>query len=259
MKKSPTVRVGRTTADAEAPSRGGASCRCDGDAHPISTKARTGVRIEIAHLIEDVYRSNEAREHPLMRAETRETLACSEHDAVAVLRRFRPARTTPFASLSVAPHAVCDTIARMTLRQVFFENSPDLVNAGLLILRVFIGPCFVVHALGKLGVVGPGNMKGFEEWLASLNFPAPRLQARMAMLSEMVGGILITLGLLFRPACVVLIGTMLIAAFFGHKGGGYLVTNDPPGNEYPLNLAAICLMFLLLGPGQFALDALIFG
>jgi len=147
----------------------------------------------------------------------------------------------------------------MDIREILFGSpTPDLASAGLLLLRLFIGPCFVVHALGKLGVVGPGNMKGFEEWLASLKFPAPRLQARMAMLSEMSGGILLTLGLFFRPACALLIGTMLVAAFFGHRGGGYLVTNNPPGNEYPINLAAICAMFLLLGPGQFALDAVIF-
>ena len=80
----------------------------------------------------------------------------------------------------------------------------------------------------------------------------------MAMLSELIGGALLTIGLFTRPVSAILIGTMCVAAFFGHKGGGYLVTNDPPGNEYPLNLAAICLFFLLLGAGAYSADAFLF-
>ncbi|NIR41547.1 MAG: oxidoreductase, partial [Actinobacteria bacterium] len=44
----------------------------------------------------------------------------------------------------------------------------------------------------------------------------------------------------------------------GHKGGGYLITNDPPGPEYTINLAVICLVFILLGPGAHSLDAMLF-
>lgn len=133
-----------------------------------------------------------------------------------------------------------------------------LINVALLFLRLFIGPCFVVHALGKLGIVGPGNMEGFTGWLKSLNFPKPALQARMAMLTELCGGTLLALGLFTRPVCVLLLGTMIVAATFGHKGGGYLVTNDPPGNEYPINLGAICVVYILLGAGAYSLDALLF-
>ncbi len=124
--------------------------------------------------------------------------------------------------------------------------------------RLFIGVCFVVHGLGKLGLVGTGNMQGFVEWLQSLNVPMAPLQARMAMLAEITGGTLLALGLYMRPACLLLIFTMIVATRLGHKDAGYLITNDPPGAEYTINLAAICFVLLLLGPGQFSLDALIF-
>ncbi len=133
-----------------------------------------------------------------------------------------------------------------------------LGDFALLVGRLFIGVCFIVHGLGKLGLVGTGSMQAFVEYLESLNVPFAPIQARIAMFSELVGGSLLALGLLSRPACVLLIVTMLVAARIGHRGAGYLITNDPPGAEYTINLAVICLVLALLGPGAWSLDALLF-
>jgi putative oxidoreductase len=135
---------------------------------------------------------------------------------------------------------------------------PSALDLALLVGRVAIGVCFVIHALGKLGLVGTGNMAGFTAWLKDLGVPMPELNARMAMLSELSGGAALALGLATRPACLVLIGTMLVAGLVGHRGAGYLITNNPPGAEYTINLMVICGMFLLIGPGAFSLDALLF-
>lgn len=146
----------------------------------------------------------------------------------------------------------------MDLGTLLTGTTAGLGDLALLIGRVAIGVCFVVHALGKLGVVGTGNLAGFAEWLGTLGVPYPWLQARMAMLSELVGGALLTVGLFTRPACLVLIFTMVVAGMMGHKGAGYLITNDPPGAEYTINLAVVCVMFLLAGPGRLSLDAILF-
>ncbi len=138
------------------------------------------------------------------------------------------------------------------------DSPAFLTNAALFIGRVAIGVCFVVHGLGKLGLVGTGTMAGFTEWLESLGVPMAPVQARLAMLSEISGGTALALGFLTRPACLLLIFTMIVAGRLGHKGAGYLITNDPPGAEYTINLAVVCFLFLLLGPGAVSLDALLF-
>ena len=146
----------------------------------------------------------------------------------------------------------------MDLGTLLHGTNPLFLDLALLFGRVAIGLCFVVHALGKLGIVGSGTMAGFAEWLGEIGMPMPQVQARVAMASELLGGILLSLGLATRPAAFVLIITMAVAGIVGHRGAGYLITNDPPGAEYTLNLAVICVMFLLIGPGVISLDATLF-
>ena len=140
-----------------------------------------------------------------------------------------------------------------------FGTTEYYTDVALLVGRVAIGVCFMFHAFGKLGWIGNGTLDGFGQWLADLGVPMPQLQARMAMSSELCGGALLALGLATRPACVVLIGTMIVAGALGHRGAGYMITNDPPGAEYTINLAVVCGMFALLGPGAFSMDAMLFG
>jgi putative oxidoreductase len=144
------------------------------------------------------------------------------------------------------------------LAHLLVATTPGLVDTALLVGRLAIGVCFVIHGLGKLGLVGTGSMEGFVAWLRELGVPYAPVQARMAMLSEITGGSLLALGLFTRPACLLLVFTMIVAGRLGHRGAGYLITNDPPGAEYTINLAVVCACLALLGPGSLSLDALIF-
>jgi putative oxidoreductase len=146
----------------------------------------------------------------------------------------------------------------VSLSDLFLSSTSFLTDLALLILRAFIGVCFVVHGLGKLGLVGPGNMAGFSSWLKSLGLPFPEFQARAAMLSELVGGTLIACGFCTRIGATLCFITIMIAVLIGHKGGGYLITNNPPGREYALNLAMLMVVIVLLGPGRYSLDFFFF-
>lgn len=146
----------------------------------------------------------------------------------------------------------------MNLESLLVGSSQGWIDFALWIVRVFIGVCFVIHGLGKLGLVGTGNMAGFVAWLEELGVPMAPVQARVAMLSEITGGTLLALGLFARPACILLFFTMVVAGRLGHRGAGYLITNDPPGAEYTINLAVICVALAITGPGAWSLDAWLF-
>jgi len=70
--------------------------------------------------------------------------------------------------------------------------------------------------------------------------------------------VLLAAGLLTRPAALLLVAVMMVAGRIGHRGAGYLITNEPPGAEYTINLAVVCVAIALLGPGAWSLDALLF-
>ncbi len=131
-----------------------------------------------------------------------------------------------------------------------------LLQFALFVVRVALGLCIIVHGTGKLGWLksNPAGVKGFAGWLESMGMPYPRLNAWAATLTEFLGGILFTLGLGTRFVAVALTINMLVAVLKGHKGGGYLILNNPPGAEYAINLTLLFGMFVLLGPGAISLD-----
>ncbi|MCO5167141.1 MAG: DoxX family protein [Planctomycetes bacterium] len=120
-------------------------------------------------------------------------------------------------------------------------------DAGLTLLRVFAGLTLALaHGLGK---TPPPDR--FVEGVAALGFPAPALFAWAASLSELVGGLLVALGLATRPAAALAGFTMLVAAFGAHAA-------DPfAKKEMALLFLAIMTAFVFMGSGRFGLDALV--
>lgn len=128
-------------------------------------------------------------------------------------------------------------------------TTPFTSDLGLLVIRLWFGIVMAVaHGFGKLGAID-----GFAANLESAGYPAPVLMALLATLSEAVGGVLIALGLLTRPAALMIFGTMLVAAFVAHA-------DDPfAKKEFALAYGMACLALVIAGPGRWSLDARIFG
>ena len=68
-----------------------------------------------------------------------------------------------------------------------------------LIVRIAVGIEFFGSGLGKLG-----KLSGLAQYFRSLGIPAPEIQAPLVASTELVCGALIVVGLLTRPAALML-------------------------------------------------------
>jgi putative oxidoreductase len=122
-------------------------------------------------------------------------------------------------------------------------------NIGFLLLRFFVGLalCTVFEKfLPKNGIWGP------QEWFiqdtANMGFPFPTFFAWVAVLSEFVGGVLLMIGLLTRPAALLNVFVTFTATFIYHNGD---IGNTGLTSFF---FMIMCLCILLFGPGKFSLD-----
>lgn len=138
------------------------------------------------------------------------------------------------------------------VKRFLFSGTPAgswIAEAGTLALRVFAGVSLALtHGFPML----PPS-EGFIGNVGNLGFPMPTAFAWAAKLSEFVGGVLLALGLLTRPAAFLIVCTMATAAFIHHAP-------DPfARKEMALLYFAIAVMFLLKGAGVWSMDRLIRG
>lgn len=123
------------------------------------------------------------------------------------------------------------------------------------LIRVPVGLILAAHGTQKLfGWMGGYGLEGTGQWMASVGFEPGYLMALMAGSAEFFGGLALVLGLLTRPAALVL-AFMLGMAMTLHVGNGLFMSNN--GYEYALTLLVISLALLIQGGGKFSLDQFI--
>ena len=132
-----------------------------------------------------------------------------------------------------------------------------MINIGLLIIRLVVGLLFVGHGAQKLfGWLGGYGIKGTGGWFESIGIKPGVTMALLAGLTELIGGILFTVGLLSPLAGIMIAGTMVMAIVKVHAPNGLWATEN--GYEYNLILIAVTIGVALTGAGQYALDAFLF-
>ncbi len=126
----------------------------------------------------------------------------------------------------------------------------------MLILRIVVGLTLAAHGAQKVfGWFGGSGIGGFAQGLTKMGFKPARLWAWVAGLSELAGGLLIALGLLWPAGPLLGIGSMLVAIVTVHWSKGFFSTKG--GFEFPLVMLSAMLAMGLAGPGLFALDRLL--
>ncbi len=129
-------------------------------------------------------------------------------------------------------------------------------SLGCLTLRIPAGIIFAAHGAQKLfGAFGGYGLEGTGQWMASIGLEPGYLMAMAAGSAEFFGGIALLLGLLVRPAAVVLAFTMLVAIFAVHFANGLFMSNN--GYEFGLSLLAISVALAFTGGGAFSVDRLL--
>ncbi|MEW3747940.1 DoxX family protein [Pseudomonas aeruginosa] len=126
-------------------------------------------------------------------------------------------------------------------------------GAGLAIPRIVTGLTLMSHGSQKLfGMFGGAGLNGMAQWFESIGLTPGYLLATLAGSAEFFGGLALVIGLLVRPASVVVGFTMIVAIFSVHIGNGFFITDN--GYEYALTLLMISVALLIDGAGKFSLD-----
>lgn len=125
---------------------------------------------------------------------------------------------------------------------------------GWLVVRAGGGALLALHGWHKVNVQG---VSSFSAWLASMDVPLPDVAAWAAVGAELVGGVLLVLGLFTRWAGLVVAGNMGVALYLAHRDTLDLSTFGSSAavpTEYPLLLALLGLGAALHGGGRLSLD-----
>lgn len=127
-------------------------------------------------------------------------------------------------------------------------------DAGLLITRVILGVVLIAHGWEKFAING---IEGTGAFFDSVGIPGATAAAAVVGAIELVGGILLILGLL-TPLVAVLVVVVMIGAFFTvHAGSGVYVSNN--GWELVAVVGLAAAVFGLVGPGRYSVDAVLAG
>lgn len=124
---------------------------------------------------------------------------------------------------------------------------------GITVLRIIVGVLLMAHGSQKLfGFFGGYGLEGTGQYMASLGLNPGYLMALMSGSAEFFGGLALFLGLLARPAALVVTIMLVVAIFSVHIHNGLFMANN--GYEYALALTAASIAILIEGAGRFSLD-----
>ena len=128
----------------------------------------------------------------------------------------------------------------------------SLQSPFLLAVRLYWGWQFAQTGWGKLG-----NINKVINFFTSLGIPAPALNAWFISGLELVGGVLLILGLGSRLIALPLVIDMVVAYIAGDREALGMIFSDPDKfyAAAPYTFLVASLIILIFGPGKFSLDA----
>lgn len=125
-------------------------------------------------------------------------------------------------------------------------------SISLLLARFTLAYGFYEPAMQKWS-----DISSVATWFGTIGIPFPALNAYLAASTELLGVVLLTLGLFTRLISLPLIVVMIVAITTVHLTHGFSAGDN--GFEIPLYYMLFLAIFASFGAGKFSLDHLLFG
>ena len=128
------------------------------------------------------------------------------------------------------------------------------IGVGLLVLRIVLGLYMAAHGAQKLfGWFGGHGLPRTAGLFEQIGFRPGHVFATIAAVTELLSGLLVTLGLFGPVGPALMIAVMIVAIGSVHQPHGFFATQN--GVELPLLYAVAAFALALTGFGALALDA----
>ena len=133
-----------------------------------------------------------------------------------------------------------------------FKSKPDYINFGLLFYRLALGISLFYHGYLKY-VSGEQGLYKVGAMLSTLGVPSgfEVILGTIASYAEMVGGILLIIGLFTRIGTLLVVGTLAVATILNLNGNFF-------SWDYPSQMAFGAIMLFFAGAGRYSLDKALF-
>ncbi len=133
-------------------------------------------------------------------------------------------------------------LRKLLSQQPIFEN-------WMVLVRIFSG---IIIAWYGLEMFNPVKIKGDVDWLTDIHFPAPVFMTYLGKTAELVGGLLLIIGLFTRLAAIILVINMSVIVFVLGKGN---IFGD---EQLAFLLLLLFISFIICGGGKWSLDRMVF-
>ena len=138
----------------------------------------------------------------------------------------------------------------MRTTNLLTETNAKLLNVCILLLRCTVGVILFGVGLDKVfGSFGGHGLESTIQHYATIGIPAPL--AYLSTFTELIGGFLLIVGLLTRPAAFAVMINMLVATIVSLPMGFFTAAANP------LSLTVSAAIIVLAGPMAYSIDSLL--
>ena len=135
-------------------------------------------------------------------------------------------------------------------------NKSAIWNIMLLLIRVWLGYRMAGASYSSVIdiLTSEEERAFFQKWFGDeLHFPFPVVMAFLAKSIELIGGILLALGLFTRPAAILIAFTMLVATLTANLGENWIIDGG-----FTISYVLFASILIIWNAGKYSLDYLLF-